>query len=231
MNLPETDINETASDSDEFIPAFVATPSIIDNDVMIFGLKPMKKGDTMISWSQSLFSSSLLNAIAQQCSREAANELVNLRLGLCTEEQVVTDTCPQISTYFNGFTMTAETAEGKTPAQVANMEMRYAWLSGIIDVAIDLERSWKTFFANSPARRESGPQYGLQPNPLFLQGSNAEPRFVSILGFEDALKYYYGANTRIKALKSRYETKKAQTERMDALVNMPTGERRRTLSF
>jgi hypothetical protein len=214
-----------------FVPSFNPATNIIDNSVMVFGLKPMLKGDNMISWSQSLFSSSVLNAIAQQCSREAANELVNLRTGLCTEEEIVEDKCPQISSYFDEFTLKEEFAATRTAAQVANLEMRYAWLQGIIDVAIDLEKAWKTFFVNSPARRDSGPQYGLKPNPLYIQGSRTEPRFSGILSFEDALKYYYGDNSRVRSLKARFETKKEQMGRMDTLAGMSTEERKKSLSF
>jgi hypothetical protein len=205
--------------------------TMIDTPVLKLELNPVRRGDTEISWTSSLFSSGLMSGIAQVCAREAANELVNLRTSLFTDAEIAEDKCRPLSECFENGSLVSELTEDRTPSQVMNLENRYAFYLGICDVALDLDAAWKKFFENSPGRRDTAPQYGLRPNPRFVEGRSAEPRFEPILSFEDAVQHFLDSNTRIKAIKARFTARKGQIERQEELSSKTVEERRAALRF
>lgn len=214
------------------IPAFNPNPHILDNAALTIGFKELRLGDTVVNWQQSLFSGGLMSAIAQQCSREAASELYNLRSGLFSEEDLVEDKCPPLPSAFNeDYSLKEEYAASRSPAQVANLEQRYALYTGICQIAIDLDKAWKDFFVNSPGRRDSAPQYGLRPNPRYVEGRFSESRYEGILAFEDAVAHYYSINTRLQALKNRYAARADQLKRMNELAELPADQRVTAMKF
>jgi hypothetical protein len=208
-----------------------ANKPILNNAVLTLDLKPIKMGDTTITWNNSLFASGLMSAVAQQCARDAAAELFFLRTSLFADEEVVEGTCPSLNEVFEGDHLKPEYASERTDAQVNHLELRYAQYLGIAEVALDLDHAWREFYSESKARRNTAPQYALRPNPRFIEGRSAEPRFEPVLSFEDAVIHYFETNSRFKSLKTRVEARKKQVERVSTLSSMSTEERRKALNF